>query len=114
MGEFSHQNRRRPLYQRGGGVAQTTLASPPISSNVGGAEPRRTPVYLRPEQNIPEMFLASEAINFKPIVEDKDDDYHQISDESRKNNSQQNILPESSRVPSSRLDRQSDNALSRD
>lgn len=36
------------------------------------SEPRRTPVYLRPEQNIPELFRNSAAINFKPIVEDTD------------------------------------------
>ena len=55
---FSHQNRRRPVYQRGAAVKTET-------------EPRRTPVYLRPEQNIPAQFLASAAINFKPIVEDE-------------------------------------------
>ena len=55
---FSHQNRRRPVYQRGAAVKTET-------------EPRRTPVYLRPEQNNPAQFLASAAINFKPIVEDE-------------------------------------------
>ena len=57
---FSHQNRRRPVYQRGGTAVKTETEPP-----------RRTPVYLRPEQNIPAQFLASAAFNFKPIVEDE-------------------------------------------
>ena len=54
-GMFSHQNRRRPVYQR----------------KEMPRGPTRTPVYLRPGQNIPELFVS--AVNFKPIVEDATD-----------------------------------------
>ena len=114
-GKFSHQNRRRPVYQRSNtepeSLEENFLSSvnPDLDSlhiptntsypskqickspdtpfptkSITGSSNNTIPtgcVYLRPEQNIPDVFFASRnATTFKPIVELPKSEHGNIDD----------------------------------
>lgn len=114
-GKFSHQNRRRPVYQRSNtepeSLEENFLSSinpnldslhiptntsypskqickspdtPFPTKSITGSSNNPIPtgcVYLRPEQNIPDVFFASRnATTFKPIVELPKSEHGNIDD----------------------------------